>query len=295
MRHIYPIRTTRKKWKIPLFCYHECGEYCQRIFVSQDSGLGYYNYNEIDNPDFIDGKCSKLNKLEDTYINFESFNIENPCGAKGKLYKPNMIVINDVEFTILISFPLLNPIRATFKNITNDGITLKNIIFSIKKLYKYIYEEEERTASIVTYSLRKTCDNCNNIKVEDYLNEAKIESDEECCICYSKYTTENKGYELKCNHVFHKNCIYNWLLNKSTCPLCRSNYFECVMCDNTGYVYYNYTGKVIPPEIRGEYINRNQTDGIFGIYGYDYNNLVLSQMEYNRIDKELKIVVNSIV
>ena len=31
---VYPIRTTRNKWKIPLFCYHKCSDECNKIIVN---------------------------------------------------------------------------------------------------------------------------------------------------------------------------------------------------------------------------------------------------------------------
>ena len=43
-----------------------------------------------------------------------------------------------------------------------------------------------------------------------------------CSICIQNYV---KDYELIsvlfCKHIFHTNCIEEWLINNNTCPLCR--------------------------------------------------------------------------
>ncbi len=41
----------------------------------------------------------------------------------------------------------------------------------------------------------------------------------ECSICWEKIDTE---YKTTCNHLFHKNCVDEWLKNNNTCPICRS-------------------------------------------------------------------------
>ena len=53
IRRVYPIRTTRSRWKIPLFCNHICNESCNILLVSNNS----HQYILLENPDYIDGKC----------------------------------------------------------------------------------------------------------------------------------------------------------------------------------------------------------------------------------------------
>jgi len=47
----------------------------------------------------------------------------------------------------------------------------------------------------------------------------------ECSICISNFTDDNFKLN-KCNHVFHKKCISEWVIsyNKNSCPLCRLNF-----------------------------------------------------------------------
>lgn len=43
----------------------------------------------------------------------------------------------------------------------------------------------------------------------------------ECCICMENYTQQHDIKRTPCNHVFHSECIKNWLKTQRSCPLCR--------------------------------------------------------------------------
>ncbi|KAF7830926.1 RING-H2 finger protein ATL66-like [Senna tora] len=46
----------------------------------------------------------------------------------------------------------------------------------------------------------------------------------ECCICLGPFEDGEKLKVLPaCNHCFHCECVDNWLINRSSCPLCRSS------------------------------------------------------------------------
>ncbi|KAE9585195.1 putative transcription factor C2H2 family [Lupinus albus] len=55
-------------------------------------------------------------------------------------------------------------------------------------------------------------------------------SNDECVICLDKFLDgENCRIFPMCKHIFHLDCIDNWLNNHATCPICR----QCVsMCEN---------------------------------------------------------------
>jgi hypothetical protein len=55
-----------------------------------------------------------------------------------------------------------------------------------------------------------------------------LDNDECCSICFSKLNEETEKYEyniLPCNHVFHTDCIKEYLKNYNySCPICKT---EC--------------------------------------------------------------------
>ncbi|KAH9543910.1 hypothetical protein CY35_13G090300 [Sphagnum magellanicum] len=47
--------------------------------------------------------------------------------------------------------------------------------------------------------------------------------DNQCAVCLGDYQKNDKLQQLPvCGHVFHKDCVDEWLANHSTCPICRS-------------------------------------------------------------------------
>ena len=60
---------------------------------------------------------------------------------------------------------------------------------------------------------------------EDTFNpeKYKLYEDEECTICLLKYQKDEKIIILPCMHIFHYDCMIDWLKKKTTCPLDNQN------------------------------------------------------------------------
>jgi hypothetical protein len=64
---------------------------------------------------------------------------------------------------------------------------------------------------------------------EDEFNELEVmiledDIDNDCSICIDNLRKGNEVIKLKCNHIFHKECIKSYLMNyDNKCPLCRKN------------------------------------------------------------------------
>lgn len=43
----------------------------------------------------------------------------------------------------------------------------------------------------------------------------------ECCICLEPLELHDHALRLPCAHIFHPNCVQNWLQSACTCPVCR--------------------------------------------------------------------------
>lgn len=56
------------------------------------------------------------------------------------------------------------------------------------------------------------------------LNVLFNESNNTCSICLNEMKQTDKLRKMRnCEHIFHKDCIDNWLLIKSNCPYCRKD------------------------------------------------------------------------
>ncbi|KAL4586539.1 hypothetical protein LXL04_011175 [Taraxacum kok-saghyz] len=73
----------------------------------------------------------------------------------------------------------------------------------------------------------------------------------ECAICLSKIEDDDEIWELRCDHLFHKNCLDTWISCKhttSTCPLCRDNLVVPPKIDgvcemgNQDVLFYDFCG-----------------------------------------------------
>lgn len=48
-------------------------------------------------------------------------------------------------------------------------------------------------------------------------------STENCCICINNFEKEDMIIRLKCDHIFHENCLLDSINFSNCCPLCRDN------------------------------------------------------------------------
>jgi len=53
------------------------------------------------------------------------------------------------------------------------------------------------------------------------LDQESKNSSDECIICISEFEDDELITKLKCGHVYHKGCVYEWFKQKSECPCCR--------------------------------------------------------------------------
>jgi hypothetical protein len=285
---IYPLRTTSDIWKIKLYSKHICNDMCKFAYLHEYTNDNSIIFSIIENPDYKEGKCLYSMKLNPSSIQISDFKKQDPYTIDGELLFFNNIVIPDNEIYINISFPLKESKSILIKSDNYLGFSLVSLINKIKNVYKWVYEEEENTCSIKKFNIIDQC-KCKFNLTENIINslidiDKNIEENVSCSICLEAINNISK--KTSCNHIYHKDCIYEWVNNnKNTCPLCRENLFICKECDN-GLIYREYIGKIIPKNLRG-ILNRNKTDGIFGIYGYDFDDLFIDEMVYNSITKTL--------
>lgn len=47
------------------------------------------------------------------------------------------------------------------------------------------------------------------------------ENNRSCCICFGDHSLNDEVARLPCGHLFHRECVAEWLLKHCTCPFCR--------------------------------------------------------------------------
>ena len=55
----------------------------------------------------------------------------------------------------------------------------------------------------------------------NYKNGTRVEG-EICSVCHEEFKEEVECIELECKHLFHRNCISQWLKLKRNCPMCKT-------------------------------------------------------------------------
>ena len=61
------------------------------------------------------------------------------------------------------------------------------------------------------------------IKEVDFTHQMK---DLDCPICLNYFDANDKIAKIDCNHLFHKDCLNEWIQFNTVCPMCRKN-----LCD----------------------------------------------------------------
>ncbi len=197
------------------------------------------------------------------------------------------IVLYSEKLIINICFPLTN--YATFElHIDTGHLTRRELLITIYDLYNQVYDMEEVTSTPTTYSLTPLCDSCYGCKPYEDAAQTPGENPaqtpgEKCPICFE---LNNDIKLIRCQHTFHKTCIDKWLTTNPTCPLCRTRVYPC------SHEPSIYTAVVIPREHRPD-AHRNTTDGLFGIYLYDLDNLVLEDIFFNK-DGTINMILNAV-
>ena len=120
-------------------------------------------------------------------------------------------------------------------NIHNDLIPLNNPPYqnimtrSIEEILNYtmIPNTIENMLDDMVYEtvLIESLENNENTKKPDQILKIKFtpfkDGDKECSICMEKFKKNDMVTDIKCKHLFHKDCIMEWGKYKNECPNCR--------------------------------------------------------------------------
>ena len=103
-------------------------------------------------------------------------------------------------------------------------------------------EEEMAIAAVEEQIMKDLCPNNNNEVFEKIMNEKNNDNsnvkfliekipqikysvekngiNNQCYICFDLFQENEYLKQLNCGHIFHKECLSQWILNQKNCPIC---------------------------------------------------------------------------
>jgi predicted amino acid-binding ACT domain protein len=94
----------------------------------------------------------------------------------------------------------------------------------VSRLFSILLEGDVNINDMEDVKVTLTNQQFDKLFSETVKENNKQNYESKCNICMDEYKLEDVVVKLGCKHVFHKDCIYNWLCNeKVTCPVCRKD------------------------------------------------------------------------
>ena len=81
--------------------------------------------------------------------------------------------------------------------------------------------QQAREESLKPIALKSVTTNIDSLP-EVEIGQSQIDQGLICVICQEEYELQMKSKKLSCSHVFHKDCLAQWLKDHADCPICRS-------------------------------------------------------------------------
>jgi len=142
-----------------------------------------------------------------------------------------MIYNNSFEIDLPIDVEyLVNLIGNSYNNSNNETLTISDDESSDSEtVYNYYIhnygdnDENESKEEINSFTSKEEI----NLNLGHPIKIRKNDKhcNKECIICFELLKVkQNKRVLPHCNHYYHEKCIDEWLLNNSSCPICRHIY-----------------------------------------------------------------------
>ena len=150
--------------------------------------------------------------------------------SKEKKLKKNQkfnIDYNDYDFDLNYNnFNYFNNINDLNYNIDNsenefsdDEISTENM--SVDEIIEDLFMKENNINNDINYKRSLVISKLEEFKYK-YLDKHLNRKEKECSICLEEFKELDRVKLFSCKqHIFHKDCIMKWLLDKDICPLCK--------------------------------------------------------------------------
>jgi len=197
--------------------------------------------NRVNQLDTLSNRVNQLDTLSNEISNDQNMLNENNESKSEDILPINDLnqISNDNNSSEEETIQDENLINDVMREVINDyrpietNVSLNQFNNLINIIDNYI----RNTEHLYINDVLPTLDNFNNIILnedvkiildeEEFDNLERIKYDKsdkslECLICLDTFEEEENLIKIKCNHIFHCNCIKNWLCEESNkCPVCR--------------------------------------------------------------------------
>jgi hypothetical protein len=172
-----------------------------QIDNQQDNQQDNQEDNQQDNQNINNNPFIQLNRLIESDI--YTGNLVNPANIL------NYFTAN------------LNNINVIYHNVNSINIPMFDL-FSLDQSYPV--NQFIRLPNGKETLTELTLDKVSNLEKFSNLDKETKTKFDTCSICFDDFKEENIVRQIKCNHLFHKDCIDPWLLKESyQCPVCRES------------------------------------------------------------------------
>jgi hypothetical protein len=221
----------------------ECIEGNKKKIISERENNGKLNYNEI-----LDEMKEKNALLKEEISNKEKeiMKYKERYQEQKQLIKELQSIFNDMKSNENLHIDLRG---IESNNNTKDNINLNNNYEEVEQIiFDEGYQEELAIKAVEQQIIDDLCPNPDAMTYEQLLDlednvgkvnrglnieqfdklplkkyrKEKFKGNYQCIICMEEFIEKEKVKLLPCGHIFHINCIKQWLLKEKNCPFCKS-------------------------------------------------------------------------
>lgn len=114
-------------------------------------------------------------------------------------------------------------------DISSDTLTYLNIYANLNNLNLGDIPIDSIINILNIHGIPYTLTHCDENKEvclvynQDMIFGNIINSDKECCVCLEDFRIKNKIVRLCCKHILHRECLFETIKFRNSCPMCRKH------------------------------------------------------------------------
>lgn len=152
-------------------------------------------------------------------------NYNNGNRQNNFINRQNLNINNNINADINNVMNQLNNFGINFNNVNNNNNANNFNNNNADHFYDNVDEDENNNNNLTEFEKKKRQ---LILEMDEYQYKHIVKYDSrketECAICLAEFigTDMIKAF-YKCEHIFHKKCLLNWLKKSNCCPLCKHN------------------------------------------------------------------------